>query len=476
MRTLIDAGPGTGKTRLLSEIPHILAGSPRTNWEPTESQKEILQYISEEYPKVSSPDSEEIIYTTFIKLLQTEGQEKFPSPNQSKTISALGRSFIYEYFGSPKFMPNRPMRLIESHLGKKIMELPSKFRSSWFAVAKICNMLRRELMEPSQESLDYLSKRYPPEKPWDQNILNLILPIWSNLKKYDGTVDYEDFCWLGHYYPDCYYPRITTLLIDECQDLSPVYYSFLRKVSQHQILVGDPHQAINGWNGADIHMFDKQTASSRVFYMKDCFRCPSNIVDMANRISQSKHPLLPRKDEAVPVIPVRPLVERVDKLGPGNTMIIGRYNAQLIQACITLRMKGIAAHLEGDKDVAGPIVSFAKMVTYGKFTPYLTNRMSDWIEESPLPDWAKMKYYDYRDCVEFVGKVDSFDDLKSKLQNLFKKRHSSFPLMSIHQSKGKEANHVLAVGPLAGFDDSEFSQEANCEFVGVTRTQHQLYQ
>jgi hypothetical protein len=337
-------------------------------------------------------------------------------------------------------------------------------------------MLRRELLEPSTETLDYLSKRYPPEKAWPANLLECILPVWDLLKRYDGTVDYEDFCWLGHYYENIYYPRYSVLIVDECQDLSPLYYSFIRKVSQHQILVGDPNQAINGWNGGDIHMFEKQSKSSAVFHMKDCFRCPPNIIDRANQVATGEFPLIPVKTDPIPTKPVFPLVDKLDNLSPRDTIILSRYNAQLVQACIHLRMKGVAAHLEGNKDIAGPVVKFAKMASRGMFSSRLPTICQDWCADSDLPKRVLNTYQDYTDCIKHVWPVESFDELTDSLKNLFKKQHSSFPLMSIHQSKGQEAEHVFCVGPLAGFDDSEYSQEPNCEYVGLTRTQAYLYQ
>ncbi len=77
------------------------------------------------------------------------------------------------------------------------------------------------------------------------------------------------------------------ILVDEAQDMNPLQYRFLRLLvgeNPDLFLVGDPNQAIYGWNGADRTLFDKLPdlpAPSHVVSLPSNYRCTPPIVDAA---------------------------------------------------------------------------------------------------------------------------------------------------------------------------------------------------
>jgi len=75
--------------------------------------------------------------------------------------------------------------------------------------------------------------------------------------------------------------------VDEAQDMNPLQYSFLRVLvgnTPDLFIVGDPHQAIYGWNGADHTLFDDLpdlSTGSYVVELPSNYRCTPQIVAAA---------------------------------------------------------------------------------------------------------------------------------------------------------------------------------------------------
>lgn len=75
--------------------------------------------------------------------------------------------------------------------------------------------------------------------------------------------------------------------VDEAQDMNPLQYGFLRALLPAQpdlFLVGDPNQAIYGFNGADKTLFDALpglSSGASVISLPSNYRCTPEIVSMA---------------------------------------------------------------------------------------------------------------------------------------------------------------------------------------------------
>ena len=77
--------------------------------------------------------------------------------------------------------------------------------------------------------------------------------------------------------------------VDEAQDMNPLQYEFLRLLVGDEpdvFVVGDPNQAIYGFNGADNTLFDELPglgAGARVVTLPSNYRCTPQVVDAASR-------------------------------------------------------------------------------------------------------------------------------------------------------------------------------------------------
>ena len=121
-----------------------------------------------------------------------------------------------------------------------------------------------------------------------------VVSAYEQLKKRRGLVDLNDF--LTHVVTQAATNRrlveslrfqFAHVLVDEAQDMNPLQWSFLRAIvgdSPDLFLVGDPNQAIYGFNGADNSLFDQLPgidAPVTVCALPSNYRCTPEIVTFA---------------------------------------------------------------------------------------------------------------------------------------------------------------------------------------------------
>ena len=86
--------------------------------------------------------------------------------------------------------------------------------------------------------------------------------------------------------------RWDVVLVDEFQDLNPIQYAIVRRLSQehrHIFAVGDDEQSVYSWTGADPQVFrqfqeDFGISAECVIHLQDNRRCPPSIMDVARRL------------------------------------------------------------------------------------------------------------------------------------------------------------------------------------------------
>ncbi len=121
-----------------------------------------------------------------------------------------------------------------------------------------------------------------------------VFDAYEKAKKKRGAVDLNDFLTyvVNESVRD---PRFAESIrfqyrhisVDEAQDMNPLQYAFLKVVTSVQpdvFLVGDPNQAIYGFNGADKTLFDTlptMNGAAHVVSLPSNYRCTPEIVRMA---------------------------------------------------------------------------------------------------------------------------------------------------------------------------------------------------
>ena len=121
-----------------------------------------------------------------------------------------------------------------------------------------------------------------------------IFDAYEKAKKKRGAVDLNDFLTYvvneaakDPRYAESIRFQYRHISVDEAQDMNPLQYAFLKVVTANQpdlFLVGDPNQAIYGFNGADKTLFDtlpNMNGAAHVVSLPSNYRCTPEIVRMA---------------------------------------------------------------------------------------------------------------------------------------------------------------------------------------------------
>ena len=165
-------------------------------------------------------------------------------------------------------------------------------------------------------------------------------------QKYLDDYDFDAILLRAVKIPSSKYPKVKHLLIDECQDLSPLEYQFLMKIPTENIFfVGDNRQAIYGFRGCtDEYLISMwKDTEFKKYYLTENYRNAPNIVrfaesflDSYTKLSPSSSPVKTRvgilegKDERMPF--VEALEELELSQNWGSWFILTRTNNELAAA------------------------------------------------------------------------------------------------------------------------------------------------
>lgn len=156
--------------------------------------------------------------------------------------------------------------------------------------------------------------------------------------------------------PKSKYPKIKHLLIDECQDLSPLEYQFLMKIPTENIFfVGDGRQAIYGFKGCTDEFLENmwKDEAYKKYYLTENYRNAPNIIKFADNLllsmKQFSPAAIPMKtkmglivgDVNEPILFEDALEDLEDSKNWGSWFILTRTNNELAVAQNVLDERGI---------------------------------------------------------------------------------------------------------------------------------------
>ena len=106
----------------------------------------------------------------------------------------------------------------------------------------------------------------------------------KNFKSQNGMIDFDDML-IKALYSTVEFPKYEIVLVDEAQDLSKLEWEVISKIARKTrdlFLVGDDDQAIYGWKGANVEIFQKWPCKKEnVTRLERTHRLPGKIYDFA---------------------------------------------------------------------------------------------------------------------------------------------------------------------------------------------------
>lgn len=286
------------------------------------------------------------------------------------------------------------------------------------------------------------------------------------------------------------------VLVDECQDLNEAQKKLVQLLAGKNgriIAVGDPHQAVMGFAGADDNSYYNIVKSINAVELplSICYRCPISHIDLVKK-EFPNIPIQPSQNAAEGIIK-KIKSEEIFNYIQDKDMIIGRKTSPLVGLCIQLIGRGKKAIVKGKK-IGEQLNKEVDELT--KLPSYYWQVFSDCLEQ-----YRSIKINQYQgldrqeELIEVINdklnaiatvyqsnpQCQNVDDLKFEIDKLFSDNDAPITLSTIHRAKGLEANRVFVWCPdhlpLTWRDqqDWQYQQERNLLYVALTRSKSEMY-
>ncbi len=315
---------------------------------------------------------------------------------------------------------------------------------------------------------------------WAYKALKLSRDISSEV------IDYDDMIYMP-IATRCRVWQNDWVLVDEAQDTNPARRALARKMLKpggRAIFVGDRHQAIYGFTGADSDAVDliiREFGCSSL-PLTTTYRCPKAVVRAAQEVV---HHI--QAHETAPEGTVRE-IEVSDLQGQSlqsSDAVLCRNTAPLVKLAFQLIKSGTACHVEG-KSIGEGLIKLAKR--------WKTNNVAvlrdaivnyrDRQVEKLMTKGKESLAEALADRVETIlvlsEGLPDVSALHAKIDALFQDDTPTLTLSTVHKSKGREWERVFVLGRNAYMPSKyarqawQLQQEDNLVYVAYTRAKAEL--
>lgn len=252
------------------------------------------------------------------------------------------------------------------------------------------------------------------------------------------------------------------------------------------IMVGDKNQAIYGFRGASIDAVNilVERTKAQELPLSISYRCAKAIIAEAQEIVPSIE-----AHENAEIGEVRNI--NIDEMqAQSGDFILCRTCAPLIKVCFGLLKQGIKASIVG-RDIAEGLIALVentaksiKSQDLALIANELATNKATQCEKLIASKKCTLAilHGDKIDCVLlFIESTKSYDELLCKINEVFaESRGVGVLLMTVHKSKGLEADNVyilkpeLFPHPMAS-NEWQIKQEYNLKYVAITRAKKNLF-
>ena len=346
-----------------------------------------------------------------------------------------------------------------------------------------------------------LDGRLPEGVDLDTVIKFSRMALLRSRKRATDVIDFDDMIYMP-LDPTCRAWGYDWVLVDEAQDTNPARRALASKILKRGgrfVAVGDPHQAIYGFTGADNDSLERlrRKFNAVELGLTVTYRCPKAIVAHAqNWVSHIEaHESAPEgRLTEQPYEEMLETLETLDRADYSETAILCRYNKYLVGLCFKMIRMGLPAKIEG-RSIGDNLAKLATRWPTVKTVNALETKLRDYMAkevEKALQAEKEDKADRITDEVETLlvliervraNNIGRVSDLVTEITEMFADNVSDkglLTLCSCHKSKGMEWDTVylldresLMPSKMAS-QEWQLAQEDNLIYVAVTRAKKHL--
>jgi superfamily I DNA/RNA helicase len=457
---LVDASAGAAKTSSLEMIADCIRGTP-------------------------------ILFIAFNKKIAEEGERRMPSWVKCSTINSIGHRAWGGFIRKRLILDTKKTYNL---LGEEIKKLSPRQKEEAYeyfgetlkaiSLCKHAGYLPphsfegvRRLVTDEDELFEAIADTVGDELSSLQQSLVRAVLTRTVQQGFDGTIDFDDQIYLPTLFGGDW-PKFRLVLVDEAQDLSRLNHAMLSKlVTARIIAVGDPHQSIYGFRGADHESMDRlrEQFSMRVMRLSVSMRCPKiTVIKMRKHVPDFKFTEWAKEGSRI----------TKDKWNiwdiPDHAFVLCRNNAPLFTLAIKFLKSRRAVTLLGS-DVGPGMLKVMKAFGKGRVPSDVSRDdaldiLTEWKMERLIKAKNPGSIEDRAECMKvFIDEGKNLAEAIAFAEHTFASK-GTVTLMSGHKSKGLENDCIWIIDPWR--TPSKWSlgnakalqQEKNVEYVMETRT------
>lgn len=325
-------------------------------------------------------------------------------------------------------------------------------------------------------------------------IIECAIEILKLSNNQTNVIDFDDMVYLPVFHKVRFW-GYKWIFVDEAQDTNPARRALVRALlapGGRVVAVGDRHQAIYGFTGADTDSLDliRKDFNACELPLTTTYRCPKSVVSFAQQwVSHIE------AHESAPDGIVRQ-IDGVDLLKQNNltkgTAILCRNTKPLVKLAFWLIRNRIPCRVEG-RDIGVSLVKLATRWSRAKTLDELDHALDEYLDRERTKLLAKkeeLKAQAIEDRVDTLRVIiedcqkqgrDSVEAVVEAIEKLFGDDIKNLLVLStIHKSKGREWKTVYwldRAGTLPSKyarQDWQIEQERNLCYVAATRAISEL--
>lgn len=417
-----------------------------------------------------NPD-ERMLYIAYNRAIRDEAEQKFPYHVTCKTSHQLAYAATGRFFAS-RLVSNLKVTDVARALNSK----------SWRMAGAVLYTLNHFICSADEQitAIHAPDEEELPDTERAQAVTaSQRLWLMMTARQGDFPVTHDTYLKLYQLSRPDLSSRYSTLLFDEAQDANPVTSAIVLSQRCRVVLVGDRHQQIYRFRGADNAMDTPQLEHADRLWLTNSFRFGPEVANVANR-------LLALKGETHKVIGKGPQDRVVDMLPRtcGHRAVLHRTVCGVISTALNYSLAG------------------KKVYWVGGMESYRVEELLDlyWLSVD-LPERMEKNTLtqDYRDYAEYCQVAEETGDPEMKqamyildqffplperlktlrLQRVENERGADVTVCTAHRSKGLEWDVVALYDDFADILDPDMpvdrrDDELNLLYVAATRARRLL--
>jgi DNA helicase-2/ATP-dependent DNA helicase PcrA len=453
--SIIEAVAGSGKTSTLVEISHIIKGRS--------------------------------LFLAFNKHIAEALCDRISIGCEARTMHALGNAMCKKHLGWAKVNGDKVWNLLRY---KILKDDPKKAYQCKSALLRIVSLAKANGFGVKElaDNLPTIIESFDIEPPKTVEDFELLVVATYQLSLDQTTViDFDDMIFLPIYH-NLPFAEYDWILGDEAQDFNPVQAEMLSRLSAkgRAILVGDSHQAIYGFRGADSSSMQnlQQRFRATPLPLSICYRCPISVVAEAQKIVPQIEASATAIEGTVSDLPKREMRAWLE----AGDYVLCRCTAPLVGECLEMIRQRRRATVRG-KDIGMGLISLIEEicdkrfhVSQADFICALSEHMDKRRERAGRSEAKQAIIDDQQETLEIIA-ADCSDtgEMIRLLTEIFSENGGDGIVFStIHRSKGLEAQRIFILRPdllphPRAKSEWAMQQEENLRYVAITRSLRELY-